>query len=203
MYNRRSMTRVLSVPAASVGRDVHLTLEDILEEQVAGRCLPEGYVRPKSVRLESASMGKLLTSGAVAYEVHYVADVLFPREGQEFACTVASINKMGIVAGIDNDGRETPVKLIVPRDLYVDDPYYQSIRPGDAINVRIVAQDFHYGSTTIIVIAELVPPVVAVPDEAAPMETAEDADAGGRSISLESLVSKHGRRDAQASDIFQ
>lgn len=178
------MTRLLSVEAKRLGRDVRETLQDLLEAQVTGRCLPEGYVQPKSIRIQDMSMGKLQPNGSVVYDVNYVADVLFPREGQTFECVVNSINKMGIVGGLADS---QAVKIIVPRDLYVDDPYYQAIRTGDTIDVKTVAQDFHYGSTSIIVVAELVKPAPAAP-EAPALDDAQDAAAaagpGTRTLSF-------------------
>lgn len=158
IYTRKQMQRVISIPSRHIGNEVVGTLQDTIEAEIGGVCLPEGYVRPKSIRIEKISMGKIQRSGDVVYDVTYAADLLFPREGDAFECKVSGINKMGIVAVLADVMGTSPLKFIVPRDLYVDDPFYQSIKIDDILQLRVVAQDFHYGSPTIIVVSDLIKP---------------------------------------------
>jgi DNA-directed RNA polymerase subunit E'/Rpb7 len=186
-YETCRLSRFVGIGAKYIGKDVLDTLVSKLEDELGGKCISEGYVRPKSLRLEKVSIGKITHSGDVNYDVTFSADVLFPREGAVYEAKITDINKMGVLAGLEHVLGPSPLKFIVPRDIYVDDPYFQSLKVDDVLQLKTVAQNFQYGNASILVIAQLIPPeppAAVDDDDAAEADEADETTRGSNGISF-------------------
>ena len=134
-----------------------------LREQIEGKCIAEGYVKPDSVRDVIYSAGVLIR-GVVQFEVVYKCDVCFPIEGSVYSVKFKSCTKAGINADLIDDNGNAPVTLFLTRDLpsHVDNEHFlkyddsQYAAANVFLKARILGTRFELNETRISAIAELV-----------------------------------------------
>lgn len=177
MYLRRTLQSIVEVKPSELGIDTYAVILKKLQKNFEAKCISEGYVRKDSIRLIKYTLGKADDpySGNVRYQVEYSADILFPVTGMILECIITLNTKMGIRAKLNNDS-DNPLDILVPRDHYVDDPYYQSLSEGDVCKLEVVANKFKWGAKDIFVLAKInQPPVIpsVAPTESKPEEKNE------------------------------
>jgi DNA-directed RNA polymerase subunit E'/Rpb7 len=162
MYLRRTLQSIVDVKPSELGIDTYAVILKKLQKNFEAKCISEGYVRKDSIRLISYTLGKADDpySGNVRYQVEYSADILFPVTGMILECITTLTTKMGIRAKLNNDS-DNPLDILVPRDHYVDDPYYQTLKEGDVCKLEVVANKFKWGAKDIFVLAKInQPPII-------------------------------------------
>ena len=85
VYSRTLITENISLPITAVGRNLKQTLETTISTMVEGKCIVEGYVKPKSVKIITHSSG-ILKGDCVLFEVVYECYVCFPVAGMLVNC---------------------------------------------------------------------------------------------------------------------
>jgi DNA-directed RNA polymerase subunit E'/Rpb7 len=189
MYLRRSLQAIIDIKPSELGIDTYTIILKKLQSKYEGKCITEGYVRKDSIRLLKFSLGKADDpySGKVRYSVDYSADILYPATGLIITATITLTTKMGIRAKLTNDS-DNPLDILVPRDHYVDDPYYNSLKEDDECKLEVVASKFKWGAVDIFVLAKInEPPKVAIvaPEESKEQEINTNIEPPQFNISFE------------------
>lgn len=128
-----------------------------LKKEIEGKCIHEGYVKPNSIKIYERSIGRLIDghfNGNIFYNVRFSVNLCNPPEGSIISCTVHSINKMGILAGIGIIGN-SPLLILLARQHHIDNDLFNQITEGDPISVVIVGKKYELGDKQINIIAEL------------------------------------------------
>lgn len=156
IYSRSLITENISLPIAAIGRNLKQTLEKTISSIVEGKCIVEGYVKPKSVKIITHSSGTI-KGDKILFDVVYECEVCFPVAGMLLNCITKDVTKAGIRAE-SSDETPSPFVLFVARDHHFSNDYFNSIKPGEKIVARIIAQRFELNDKYISIIAEVVLP---------------------------------------------
>jgi DNA-directed RNA polymerase subunit E'/Rpb7 len=169
MFERRELTRVLTVHSKHLQRNIQSSLLSQIKASVEGRCGTEGYVQPKSSVILDYSLGRMsILKPGVSYRVKFQADICLPHKGQRLEVPAAFRSKIGLHADIK------PLKILLPRDLHIGNAEFEAVSDGDMIEVEVMGAEFKQNDEDMFVLGKLVRRIPAI-SSAAPAEAAEAA----------------------------
>jgi len=125
-----------------------------LSKTLDGRCNQHGFVIPGSLEIVSRSMGQLehgRYTGNVVFHVQVQGRVYNPVNGTRVSGKIDKKNNMGLYI-IYNDA----VRILVPRDLHLGNQEFESLQPGQEINVEIRKSRFQIQDLFILSIGVIV-----------------------------------------------
>jgi DNA-directed RNA polymerase subunit E'/Rpb7 len=154
IYNRSLITRSISLPIVSIGKNIKETIEKNISINYEGKCIVEGFIKPGSSRIITYSSG-IVKSNNIIFEVVFECEVCSPVEGMLIQCEAVNITKAGIRAECSNE-TPSPVVVFITRDHHYMIPKFGSIQEGDKFVVRVIGQRFELNDKYVSVIAELV-----------------------------------------------
>ena len=140
-------------------KDIVSIITDKLKRKVEGKCIKQGYVKKNSVKVISRSVGKIYDghfTGDIIYKIKYSVEVCNPPESQIIDCVVHNINKMGILAGIGNNPKDSPLAILLPRHQHQDKDLFKELSLGDSISVEIIGKKFELNDYKIHIVASLI-----------------------------------------------
>ena len=160
MFERRELTRVLTVPPKYMQRNIQSSLLSQLKGQIEGRCGIEGYVQPKTSVIVEYSLGScsILRPG-VTYEVRFQADICYPRKGQVLRVPVIFRSKIGVHA------EQSPLRVLLPRDLHIGNPEFESIQEKDEVEFEVLGAEFKQNDEQVFVLGKLIKRIPAAVEE--------------------------------------
>jgi hypothetical protein len=132
---------------------LHTTLVSCIE----GRCISEGFIKPETVRIVDFKCGKIVAKN-VQFNLVIECYVCNPLPNATINCIANNITQAGIRA-ISNDDY-LPVIIYISRDysMLTQNTYYNTIKEGDKIAVRVIGKRFEMNDKFIQIIGELVAP---------------------------------------------
>ena len=132
---------------------LHTTLISCIE----GRCITEGYIKPHSTRIIDFKCGKIIAKN-VQFNIVIECLVCNPPTNSVISCIAKNITQAGIRAVSDDE--YSPVVVYITRDFGIDSDktYYNSIKEGDKINIKIIGKRFEMNDKHIQIIGFLVQP---------------------------------------------
>ena len=156
VYSLSQITKKIALPITAIGRNLQQTIEETIAAMVESKCIVEGYVKPKSVRVITYSSG-IIKGTEIIFDVVFECDVCFPVAGMLFNCIAKNITKAGIRAE-SVDEVPSPFVLFIARDHYYDSDYFNSIEENEKFVAKVIAQRFELNDKYVSIIAELVTP---------------------------------------------
>ena len=135
-------------------KDILLTK---LKEKHEGKCNANGYVKPNSIELIARSMGQAENgrfTGNLIYDCKIKCEILFPVAGTVIEGIVLKVVKMGAYVV-----HEEAIRILLPRDLHINDPNFDTILQGTKVKVRIERSRFQVHDLFIMAVGKLVPDV--------------------------------------------
>ena len=151
IYLQSLLTRRLVVPFSNVGKNLRSTLENILRHKFEGKCGPEGFIKPNSIKIVTHSTG-LLEAGSVSFVVGFECLVCNPVEGMHIKCVAKNITKAGIRAEIDE--LVSPAVIFIARDHHFESKAFNDIKEEDQIMIRVIGQRFELNDKYISIIGQ-------------------------------------------------
>jgi len=132
---------------------LHTTLVSCIE----GRCISEGFIKPETVRIVDFKCGKIIAKN-VQFNLIIECWVCNPVQNAMINCVANNITQAGIRA-ISND-KHLPVVVYISRDysMLTQNSYYNTIKEGDKIIVKVIGKRFEMNDKFIQIIGELVSP---------------------------------------------
>ena len=168
MFERRELTRVLTVHSKHLQRNIQSSLLSQIKASVEGRCGTEGYVQPKSSVILDYSLGRMsILKPGVSYRVKFQADICLPHRGQRLEVPAAFRSKIGLHAEIK------PLKILLPRDLHIGNGEFEAVSDGDMIEVEVMGAEFKQNDEDMFVLGKLIRRIPAV--SSAPAEAVAEA----------------------------
>jgi DNA-directed RNA polymerase subunit E'/Rpb7 len=160
MFERRELTRVLTVPPKYMQRNIQSSLLSQLKGQIEGRCGIEGYVQPKTSVILEYSLGScsILRPG-VTYEVRFQADICYPRKGQVLRVPVIFRSKIGVHA------EQSPLRVLLPRDLHIGNSDFEAIQEKDEVEFEVLGAEFKQNDEQVFVLGKLIKRIPAAVEE--------------------------------------
>ena len=159
IYSRCLITRKIVLPITCIGKTIKEIIEENIKSNFEGKCLVEGFIKPNSTKIITYSSGIIYRGSSISFEVVFECEVCFPVEGMLISCFAKNITKAGIRAESANDV-PTPVVIFIAKDHHYNISYFNEVKEGDKINVRVIGQRFELNDKYVSVIGELVKPNV-------------------------------------------
>jgi DNA-directed RNA polymerase subunit E'/Rpb7 len=156
VYSLSQITKKIALPITAIGRGLHQTIEETIAAMIEGKCIVEGYVRQRSVKVITYSSGTIKGTDVI-FDVVFECSVCFPVAGMLFNCVAKNITKAGIRAE-SMDEVPSPFVLFIARDHYYDSDYFNSIEENEKFVAKVIAQRFELNDKYVSIIAELVTP---------------------------------------------
>jgi hypothetical protein len=132
---------------------LHTTLVSCIE----GRCISDGFIKPDSVKIINFTCGKIVQKN-VQFNLEVECLVCNPLENSIIECVAKNITQAGIRA-ISAD-EHSPIVVYITRDYHVQSPscYFNSIKEGECIKVKVIGKRFEMNDKFIQIIGEVVTP---------------------------------------------
>ena len=156
IYTRSLITRSISIPIVSVGKNIQETIEKYVSLNCEGKCVVEGFIKPTSCKIITHSSG-LVKGTNIIFEVVFECQVCCPVEGMLIQCVAKNITKAGIRAE-SSDETPSPIVLFIARDHHYMMPHFSTIEEGSKFTARVIGQRFELNDKYVSIIAELVEP---------------------------------------------
>jgi len=161
LFTDALLEKRLIFPISEVNDHLESFLVEKIQSQVENRCIEEGFVLAKSIRLKQHSIGRI-TSHGVEVIVLFSCKVCRPVEGMKVHCTVTDITKAGIHADCyTQDRSQHPLTIYILRDQYYQDEKYKylfeenNLAKNTVLYVKIVGVRYELNDPCIHAIAEL------------------------------------------------
>jgi DNA-directed RNA polymerase subunit E'/Rpb7 len=156
VYSPCQITKNVVLPMNSIGKNLQQTLEQTIAKMVEGKCIVEGYVKTRSIKVITFSSG-IVKGSTVIFNVVFNCEVCYPVSGMRVNCIAKDITKAGIRAE-SSDEQPSPFVLYIARDHYFESDYFNSIEENEKFVARVIAQRIELNDKFVSIIAELVPP---------------------------------------------
>lgn len=167
LYSKAILSKSVSIPFTMVGSNIREVLQKKLVDSFEGKCIKEGFVRPKSISILTYSSG-MCKHQNILFQVTFSCIVCFPVEGMKIRILITNITK----AGIRGKSRDpySPIDVFIARDHNINNLSYQNAKLDDELFVVIVGQRYEVYDKVIAVIADIADNqtsrlVVGPPDE--------------------------------------
>jgi hypothetical protein len=160
LYNQILINRTIPMSITNVGNNIKENLTKMVAQQIEGKCIVEGYIKPDTVEIITFSSG-LVMGSQIIFEVVFQCYVCSPVEGMHINCIAKHINKAGIRAEVKDT--PSPVVIFIARDHNYASPLFAQVKENDAIKIRVIGQRFELNDTYISIIAELVEDLEHIP----------------------------------------
>ena len=157
VYSPCQITKSVVLPMNAIGKNLQQTLEQTIAKMVEGKCIAEGYVKQRSIKVITFSSG-IIKGETVIFNVVFNCEVCYPVSGMRVNCIAKDITKAGIRAE-SSDEQPSPFVLYIARDHYFESDYFNAIEENEKFVARVIAQRIELNDKFVSIIAELVTPV--------------------------------------------
>lgn len=154
VYVQEMLTMKVFLSITEVGQNIKQNLERWISKNTEGRCIPEGFIKPNSVKVVSYSSGTI-NGDKIEYQTIFECMVCHPVEGMLIECNVKTITKAGVHAEVNDDSGIVPVVVFVARDHHFTDKAFANIKENDKILTKVIGVRFELNDPYICVIAKL------------------------------------------------
>ena len=171
LYHATCIRRKLCIPVSDIP---HVSrVEDHLRQTVSGemdgRCIAEGFIKPGSCILRSHSAGTF-SAGNIRFDLEIDCMLCCPKEGAVMNCVAKTVTQAGIRANASvREHEPSPVVIYISREMHDATRLGESmqtqmpmdaIKPGDAMQIRVVGRRFELNDKQVSIIGEWIPGVM-------------------------------------------
>jgi len=135
-------------------------LHRVLASELEGKCTVEGFVKPKTIVIESHSCG-VLKDDTVTVAVEFTCDVANPVAGQVLECRVEQSTNAGLKCVMNET--PSPFVVFVARDHHNTQETFATIQVNDVISIQVVGTRYEMHDAYIAVIGTLEAPSPSPP----------------------------------------
>jgi DNA-directed RNA polymerase subunit E'/Rpb7 len=154
IYSKSLLTRNITLPITIIGRNIKETIENVINDHYEGKCLVEGYIKPKSSKIITFSSG-VIAGDNISFEVVFECMICNPVEGMNIMCVAKNITKAGIRAESATE-IPSPIVVFIARDHHFNNNKFINIHEGDMLQIRVIGQRFELNDSYISIIGELI-----------------------------------------------
>ena len=154
-YIESLLSKKVVLKITDVGKNVKENLLKKIRNIVEGKCVAEGFIKPKSVEIVSYSSG-LIKDDHVEFQIIYKCMVCNPVSEMEMDCVVYNVTKAGIHAHVVDEADNVPITIFVARDYHQSAAEFENVVEKDNIKVKLIGVRFELNDPTITAIASFV-----------------------------------------------
>jgi DNA-directed RNA polymerase subunit E'/Rpb7 len=155
IYSRSIITRNIALQITVIGQNLKQVIEEYVSFHYEGKCVVEGYIKPNSIKIITYSSGTIKRGNFVSFDIVFECELCFPVEGTIISCIAKTNTKAGITAE-SADEKPSPVIVFVARDHHYSSSYFNEIKEGDRINIKVIGQRFELNDKYISILGELI-----------------------------------------------
>lgn len=157
IFSSNTINYSISIDPESINKNINKIILKQIKTEIECKCIKEGYVEKDSIKILSRSPGELLAShfnGNILYHLTLQLNVCNPLEGDIIRVKIRNINKMGIL-GESGEGDIPPISVLLARQHHIDNEFFNKLKVGKSIDVKIIGKRFEFGDNQINVIGVL------------------------------------------------
>lgn len=147
--------KVILLPMQIGENKTERNLQQIIISKLEGKCIQEGYVQPKSVKIIRYSAG-LVKTEYIEFTVVFECKTCNPVEGSVlYDCVCTSVTKGGIHADIYDKYGNIPATVYILRDHFAENKAFQSIEKQTKFNMRVIGVRFELNDPCVEIVGEI------------------------------------------------
>lgn len=154
VYIMSMLSKKVVLKITEIGKNIKQNLEKKIKYGIEGKCIAEGFIRPKTVEIVSYSCG-LVKDDHIEFQVIYRCLVCNPIKDVEVECKVKNITKAGIHAEVRDDEDNVPITIFVARDHNYTNRLFENVEVDTIVRVKIIGVRFELNDPSITAIAQL------------------------------------------------
>lgn len=155
VYIPSILTTKVVLHITEIGKNIKQNLENKIIQKISNKCIPEGYVKPQSIKIQSYSAGLVPMSANITYTIVYECMVCYPVEGMIIKAKVKNITKAGFRCEVIDEAGNMPIIAFIIREHSVINEYFNSVKEEDIINIKVIGVTFELNDPYISIIGEL------------------------------------------------
>lgn len=147
--------KVILLPMQIGENKTERNLQQIITSKIEGKCIQEGYVQPKSVKILRYSAG-LVKTEYIEFTAVFECKTCNPVEGALlYNCVCTSVTKGGIHADVYDKYGNIPATLYIHRDHFAENRLFQSIEKQSKFDMRVIGVRFELNDPCVEIIGEI------------------------------------------------
>ena len=155
LYHATRIRRKLCIPFSAITDfscvEAHLT--QVISNEMDGRCIAEGFVKPGSCFVRSYSNGTF-AAGNIRFDLEIECMLCCPKEGTVMNCIAKTVTQAGIRAHACG-AEPSPVVIYISREMQDSQSRtMDSVKPGDLLAVRVIGKRFELNDKHVSIIGE-------------------------------------------------
>jgi len=154
VYIASMLSKRVVLKITEIGKNIKQNLERKIKYSIEGKCIAEGFIRPRTVEIISYSCG-LIKDDHIEFQVIYKCLVCNPIKDVEVECKVKNITKAGIHAEVRDNDDNVPIVIFVARDHNYTNNMFDNVEKDAIIHVKIIGVRFELNDPSITAIAYL------------------------------------------------
>ena len=158
LYRKFTLKKDIYILPTDIHKDIDKLIKEKLDNELNGKCIKEGYVKPFTNEILLRSEGVLKISNfkaVIYYNIKYNTIICNPIEGQIIDCIVSNINESIINCYIETE-ETSPLNIFLSKQHHLGNDDYEKIKLGDNIKIKVLAKKFNYLDKQIFVIGEFI-----------------------------------------------
>ena len=155
VYTKSMLIKKISLNMNQIGKNIKSNLENSISKTIQGKCSPEGFIKPDSIRVNSYSSG-VIDNEKINFDTVYECMICHPVEGMIMECTSKTITKAGIHGQVIDDAGNVPIHVFIARDHFHNDKRFNDVEEKQKILVRVIGIRFELNDPYIVCMGEVV-----------------------------------------------
>ena len=154
IYNKNILEKKINLHISELGNNLTQQIEQKTKQIYENICTNDGFIKKNSIELISYSSG-FVENSIIIFNVIFEALIFRPVEGMIiYNCTVDNVTRAGIKAKTNEEF--SPVVIFIAKDHAYKSDYFNMIKEGDNINIKVIGHRYELKDSKISVIASLV-----------------------------------------------
>jgi hypothetical protein len=155
LYQSATIHHKVTLPFAAIMnfKAIQEMLTHHVSNQLAGKCITEGFVKPQSCIIRSHSVGTL-SAGNIGFNLEIECMMCCPKEGDVMKCVAKTVTQAGIRAHACTE-EPSPVVIYISREMQDSQSRtMDSVKPGDHILIRVIGKRYELNDKHVSIIGE-------------------------------------------------
>jgi DNA-directed RNA polymerase subunit E'/Rpb7 len=136
-----------------INKTINDKLLTLLKNKIESKCNKHGLIKKDSIKVVNISSPSV-HSNLATFHITYQSLVCNPVEGMLVECKVVNVTKAGIRAELINYDT-SPIVIFIARDHHNNNTYFNNIKDGEIINVKIIGVRYELNDNFVSSIGEL------------------------------------------------
>lgn len=155
VYENSLLNKTIRMHIQEVGSQIKMNLENKIKSLYIGKCIPEGFIKPNSIKIINYSSG-MVDGEYINFSVNFECKICNPVEGMLIECLVKNITKAGISGeSLNNDEGYNPINIFVARDHHYNDNNFNNVKINSKILISVIGSRYELNDTSIVVLGKL------------------------------------------------